>query len=292
MIRFSSLLLPLDGSLEAAKGAGCALWLAQALDATLHVLHASTRAVWEPDSLVRLHVPHVQHSRVVFHQAAGHADAAVLEAIAVHGVDMVVMGTCGESVSAGLKPSQRLGTVAQAVIERSPVPVLLIPRRYREALPWASILVAASGDTAADQVLETATQLAAALQLKVTVVHAADAPSATGTMGRGMYADAAHHEYPHRIHEMVERGLASCGAGECHGIDQVLLRRGDPAAVLLELAASHSASVLALGWHGALEAGRALVLKRLLEEAECALLLVRRKKGSTARLKVGEDIDR
>ncbi len=292
MTRFASLLLPLDGSRESAKGAGCALWLAQRLDATLHVLHASARAFGDSDPLVQLLAPEVRHQRVVFHKkGTEQADAAVLEAIALHGVHMVVMGACGASFSAGRQTSQLLGKVARAVIERSPVPVLLLPKRYREALPWTSMLVAASGDTAADQVLEPATQLAQALQLHVTVVHAADAPGATGSMGSGAYADAAYHEYPQRMHDMVERGLAHCGLDECKCIEQILLRRGDPAQVLLDLIHSHHASVLALGWHGTLEAGRALVLKRLLEETDCALLLVRTTETSTARLKVGEDID-
>jgi nucleotide-binding universal stress UspA family protein len=158
-------------------------------------------------------------------------------------------------------------------------------------LPWTSMLAAASGEMAADQALETAAQLAAALQLKVTVVHAEDGPCAAGSMPLGTYTDAAHHEYPHRIEEMIERGLTGCTSEESHCVDQVLLRRGEPAAVLLEQIVRHASSVLALGWHGALGAGRALVLKRLLEEAECALLLVSKAEKSSARLKVGKEID-
>jgi nucleotide-binding universal stress UspA family protein len=291
MSRFASLLLPLDGSPEAAKGAGCALWLTEALGATLHVLHATAQPLPGCDALARLHVPGAQRAQVVLHQLPDHADVAVLAAVAAHGVDLVVMSTRGESASAGLKLPQRLGTVAQAVIERSPVPVLLLPARYREVLPWTSMLAAASGEMAADEALGTVAQLAAALELKVTVVYAGDGPGAAGSMPLGGYADAAHHEYPRRIEEMIERGLAGCTPEECRCVDRILLRRGDPAAVLLEQAACHASSVLALGWHGALDTGRALVLKRLLEEAECALLLVRKTEKSTARLKIGKEID-
>lgn len=290
MNRFASLLLPLDGSPESAKGAGCALWLTEALGATLHVLHAASQPIPGHEALARLHVPGAQRAQVVLHQLPENADAAVLEAITTHDVDLVVMSARGESASSGLKLSQRLGTVAQTVIEQSPVPVLLLPVRYRETLPWTSMLAAASGEVAADQALEIAAQLAAVLRLKITVVHVEDGPCA-GSMPLGTYADSAHHEYPRRIEEMIERGLAGCTPEECHGIDEVLLRRGEPAEVLLEQAARRDSSVLALGWHGALGTGHALVLKRLLEEAECALLLVRKAKGSTARLKVGEEID-
>jgi nucleotide-binding universal stress UspA family protein len=129
------------------------------------------------------------------------------------------------------------------------------------------------------------------LGLKVTVVHAEDGQGTMRSTLLGAYADAAHHEYPGRMQEMVERGVASCTSEECHCIKQVMLRRGDPAAVLLEQARQNTASVLALGWHGALGTGRALVLKRLLEEAECPLLLVRKRERSPARLKVGKEMD-
>lgn len=71
----------------------------------------------------------------------------------------------------------------------------------------------------------------------------------------------------------------------------VILRQGDPASVLLERVARQGSSVLALGWHGSFDAGRAPVLKQLLNEAPCALLLVRGCEESTARLKVGREID-
>ena len=290
MNRYASILLPLDGSPEAAKGAGCALWLAETLGATLHVLHAAAQPLPCRDALARLHVAGAQRAPVVLHQLPEKADAAVLEAIVTYDVDLVVMSGRGESASSGFKLSPLPGTVARAVIERSPVPVVLIPARYREVLPWTSMLAAASGEIAADQALEAATRLAAALKLMVTVVHAVDGPVAAGAMPLGAFADAAHHEYPGRLRQMVERGLGHCTPEEGSCVNQAVIGRGDPSAVLLEQVAVHASSVLALGWHGAFGTGHALVLKRLLEQAECALLLVRGSEQSTARLKVAEEI--
>ena len=290
MSRFNSILLPLDGSPEAAKAAGCALWLAEALGATLHVLHATAHRLSAGDALARLRVPHVRGARVVVHQTPGGAEAVVLEEIAAHRIDLVIMSARGESASANVAPVRRLGSIAQAVIERSPVPVVLLPLHYRQSLPWTSMLAAASGEASADHALEAAAQLAAALRLKVTVVHSGDGPPGGDAAPLGAYADAPHHEYPQRLKRLVERGLAGCAAEEAQCVHEVLLCRGEPASVLLEQVAGHASSVLALGWHGALGAGRALVLKRLLEEAECALLLVRGAEHSRARLKVGSDI--
>lgn len=284
MRRFDSILLPLDGSPEAAKGIGSAMWLAETLGATLHILHATSQALPGHEALERLRVRSGERGGVIVHQLAGDAATAVLDAVTAHRVALVVMSAGGASASAGKALPNRLGTVAQAVIEHCPAPVLLLPLHYHERLPWTSMLAAASGEPAADQALEAAVQLAAALGLKVTVVRSESAPLAT-------YADTLYHEYPLRIEEMTERGLAGCTSAECEFVDQAILRRGDPATVLLQQVASHASSVLALGWHGALGAGRALVLKRLLEEAECALLLVRGADGSGARLIVGQEID-
>lgn len=290
MSRFASIMLTLDGSPEAARGAGCALWLSEALGATLHVLHATAHPLSAEDELARLLVPHAHHRRVVVHQLSGSAEAAVLHEIAAHHIDIVVMSARGESASANVALARRLGSVAKAVIEHCPVPVVLLPARYRESLPWTSMLAAASGEAAADHALLAAAQLAAALRLKLTVVHSEDGPPGAEAAPLGGYADAPHHEYPLRLEHLVERGLAGCAAERAELACEILLCRGDPGSVLLEQIAKHHSSVLALGWHGELGTGRALVLKRLLEEAECALLLVREIKHFRAQLKVGRDI--
>jgi nucleotide-binding universal stress UspA family protein len=289
MSRFDSILLPLDGSPEAAKGGDCALWLAQALGATLHVVHATTHPRAASDALARLHIGQAQHPQVVVHQLRGDAETVVLEEIDTHRIDLVVMTARGRSASAGPAFSRPLGTVAQTVLERSRVPVVLLPARYRESFPWTSMLSAVSGEVAADHALEAAAQLAAALRLEVTVVYSADAVA--GTPPLAAYADAPQYEYPQRLQRLAQRGLARCTAEERHCVHDVLLRRGNPASVLLEEVARHGSSLLALGWHGALDAGRARVLKRLLEEAECGLLVVRAAERSRARIKLGNAND-
>lgn len=277
MSAFTSLLLPLDGSAESAKAAGCALWLAEALGATLHVLHATGQPLPGREALARLRVAGGERARVVLHQAQKAPEAAVLEAIRAHRVALVVMSARGESAAGSL------GTMAQAILERAPVPVVLMPARYREVLPWTAMLAAVSGEPAADQALEAAVQLATALKLKVSVVHAEE--------GAGGYVDAAHHEYGPRLEQIVERALAGRTAGEERRVQHVILRPGDAASVLLEQLAKQASSVLALGWHGVFAAGRARVFKALLERAECALLVARRSERSSARLKVGKEID-
>ena len=214
MSRFDSILLPLDGSPEAAKAAGCALWLAQALGATLHVLHATAhplpRGTRWPACACRTR----GGRRVVVHQLPGErrSGGARGDRRPSHRprrderARRIGLGARG--FSAGL------GSVARAVLERSPVPVVLLPARYRESLPWTSMLAAASGEAAADRALRFAVRLAAALRLKVTVVHCRGWARRRGAPPLGRYADAPHHEYPRRLEQMVQRGLAGCAAEE------------------------------------------------------------------------------
>jgi len=258
---FDSILVPHDGSPEAAKALGCAAWLAPRLRATLHVLESSA----EPAS-------------------------DLLAAIDAHQAKLVVMTARGASASAGVEPGRRMGRAGEVLIRESTVPVVLLPVHYREALPWTSMLVAASGEPAADQALEAALQLATALGLELDVFYC-ESPR-TKAQALGEYADAVHHEYGERLQELVRRAAARRPAEERGCIGQVLLCRGDPADELLAQVAQRRAGVVALGWHGTLGAGRALLLKRLLDEAECPLLLVRHAARPASRLKVGEELQR
>ncbi len=288
MSRFDSILLPLDGSPESAKAVGCAVWLAERLGATLHVLYSTSRPLPPGEALDRLCAGPARRARTVLHQTRHEPVQAALEETAEHAVKLVVMSARGGSASAGVDPGRELGRVATALIEESAVPVLLLPVHYRESLPWESMLVAASGEAAADQALASAVRLSAMLRLRVSVVYVAEAAAGVGPLAA--YADAPQHEYPRRLEEMVRRAIVGASPEECRCVDEVRVRRGDPATELLADVEDRRSSVLALGWHGALGATRAPVLRRLLERAECPLLVVREVSRSRVRLKVGDAI--
>lgn len=288
MSDFANLLLPMDVSPASARAMETALWLAGSLGATLHVLHATAHPLPAAEALERLHASGGRQPHVVLHQPVGDPRAAVLSAIDRHRIDLAVLSARGASLAEHADATRLLGGVASAVLERTPVPVVLLPADYRPRLPWQSMLAALSGEPAADQALEAAVRLATALRLHVAVLHIDTGEAGAAVPPFGEYADSAHHEVPRRFEDLVHRGLIGCTADEAHCIHEVLLRRGDAAAALLEEARQRGSSVIALGWHGALDAGRALVLKRLLRDAGCALLVVRRPpRAPRARLKVG-----
>jgi nucleotide-binding universal stress UspA family protein len=288
MSPLDSILLPLDGSPEAARAVGCAVWLSERLGATLHVLHAAPRPLPSADALDRLSAGAARHACTVLHQSREEPVRALLAATDQHAVKLVVMSARGSSATAGIDPGRRLGRIATALIEHSKAPVLLLPVHYRESLPWHSMLVAASGEPAADQALTVAVGLAARLQLRVSAVYVEDTHATAGRLAA--YADAPQHEVPRRLEDMIRRAIAGSSPEECRCVEEVRMRRGEAARELLAELARSGSSMLALGWHGALGTTRAPVLKQLLELAECPLLVVHEVAGSRVRLKVGDAI--
>lgn len=296
MSPFASILVPLDGSRTAARGFGCAAWLASRLDARLHVVSATPREVSAREELACLQVPEEHWSRVVLHRPAAHPEGAILSALARHRVGLVVMTARGEAGDApgpaGTEPGKIVGHVTRAVIERSGVPVLLLPPNYREALPWERVLVPVSGEPEADEALALAVRLACALDLEVQVAHVADPEgSDEGLAARARYADALHHEYAGQLDGLFGRGLTQCRPEDSRRITDVALCRGDVAAELEKLIARKGASLLVIGWRGRFMAGRARVLKRLIQAITMPVLLVQPEPRMLFRLKVGDEIE-
>lgn len=295
MKSFSSILVPLDGSETAAQCLGAASWLADRLDAELHVLSAVGHELPAREALERLKVPREIWPRVTLHQAAEFPEKALLEAVEQFGNDLVVMMARGEAAeSEGLEddPFKLLGHVTRWIVERCDAPVLVMPPHYRERLPWTSVLVPISGEFEADAALGVAVRLAKCAGLEVEVAHVVGAgDEQTGLAAEVRYADALHHEYPSRLQALVSRLLPECGPEECTCIRDVLLCRGEPGDELLGLIDEHDTSLLVIGWHGSFVQGHANVVKRLLASIECPVLLVKSAPPAPFKLKVGEEIE-
>ncbi len=296
MTVFASILVPLNGSQLAAKSLGCATWLAERLDAQLHILSATSQILPAREELVRLKVPQSYWPRIMLHQAPEYPEDAILGAISRHDVKLVIMtthggGTAEATEKAGSDPFKVVGHVTRAVIERSPVPVLLLPPRYREALPWERVLVPISGDIEGNVALMLAVQLANALNLFVHVAHVSESGVESGIAGRARYADAAHHEYPGQLQALLNRSLSTCAPEECRCIQEASLAHGDVETELLALLEKNRISLIVIAWRGRFMAGHARVLKRLVQTVACPLLLVKPSGPPFFKLKVGEEIE-
>lgn len=289
MSPFSAILVPLDGSHIALRSLGCTTWLASRLSARLHILNVG-EPLPEGEALQRLGVPEKYHSHVKLHQVTGEAGEGILAAVERYGIDLIVMTAQGESAATrGPDPLKVLGHVARQVIEDTHVPVLLLPPAYDESLPWRSVLVPISGEAATDAALTLALRLAQALDLAVTIAHVADGVGSGGggKAGPGHY-DEAHHEFPQMLNEFVARSCALCSAEERRRISGFHLCQGDVAQELSHIIDMTRVSLLVVGWHGQFMSGHAQVLKTLIWQARCAVLLVKPRLQDVFRLRVGE----
>lgn len=297
MSLFPSVLVPLDGSRIAARSLGCATWLTQRLGAKLHILSATPHALPAREALAQLQVPKEYWPHIMLHQAPEFPSEAILEAIKRHAVRMLVISARGEAAETDVSgqdvdPLKIVGHVTHSVIEQSPIPVLLLPPRYQESLPWKSLLVPTSGEAAGDQAVALAARLAAALDIKARVAHVTDGEAMdAGIEGLARYADAVHHEYPRLLEEFVTRALPQCSHAECACIEGISLCRGDVVSELGKLIREGGASVLIIGWHGQFMTGHARVLKQLLLNITGPVLLVKAPPAMPFRLKVGEELD-
>jgi nucleotide-binding universal stress UspA family protein len=289
---FPSILVPLDGSITAAKSLGCATWLAERLQIRLHILSATERMLPVQAELRRLHVAEEHWPLVSLHQTPAYAGEAILSAIARHRARLVILsakGQTSEDPTEETPPSKLVGSVARAVLEQSPVPVLLLPPAYRESLPWKRVLVPISGDPATNEALARTIPIANALDLTVHIVHVTNGNGSDhGLTSAARYADTLHHEYRGRLEGLVSRALPHCPQGEAGCIEDLALCRGDVASELLKLIDTRAISLVVVGWHGLLTPGHAPVLKHLLGAVTCPILLMRPAPRMPFTLKVGE----
>jgi len=293
MSRFPSLLVPLDGSRISARSVGCATWLAKGLEASLHILTATTQPLAAREELTRLRVPESDWPRVTLHHhhAMRFPEDAILGAAQEYDARLIIMSAHGEAQERTPPASPALddvGHVTRAVIERGNRPVLLLPDAYRERLPWKRVLVPISAEAEASPAAGIAVALANELALSVRLAHVIDEPNGeTGLEATARYADATHHEYPEQLAELVRRAVPTTTPEECRCITEVALLRGDIATELLQRIEHDDVSLIVISWHGSLVSGHARVIKSLLSAITCPMLLVKSAPPSRSTLKVG-----
>jgi nucleotide-binding universal stress UspA family protein len=291
---FTSLLLPLDGSYAAARGMGCASWLADTLHSKIHILSATAHPLPAREELARLHVPEAAWPHVILHQAAQFPENAILAAAAEHKADLIIMSAVGEGAQAAppaSEPMASAGHVTRAIIERASAPVLLLPPRYREVLPWRRMLAPVSGEPEVDEALPLAVIISNLLELELHVVHVmGDVRRERDLATSAHYADAPHHEYPQQFTELMRQPLAHFTAQACRCIRHAALARGNVGAELCSQIEQQEIDVILIGWHGRFMAGHADVVKLLLREVHCPMLLVKPARRAAFKLKVGDQI--
>jgi len=266
---YRSILVPLDGSLPSEQSLPYAAALARRSGAALQLAYVHTPLIvgegvlylgtpdvqlWEEEKKYILSVvdrlKKMGVDKVSAQVLEGPIAAALQEQALGASCDLVVMTTHGRG------PVSRfwLGSVADQLVHRLPIPLLLI-RTWEEVPPPAqepevrNVLVALDGTPTAEQILEPAGTLAKLLGASCTLLRVVPSvvpytvyteKAVDATLVEKMRADA--HVYLQRVAgSLRDRGIAA---------QTRILTHAHPATAILNEAASGEYGLLAVETHG------------------------------------------
>lgn len=289
--RFARLLVPIDGSARAEQPLPLAVAIARAAHANLHL-------VWVHDGVSRQRNPQESPSTRKRHLEALTESASDLlgapayrailagppaEAIVDHvrslGIDLVVMGSRGEGGLWRLG----LGSVTDAVLRTSPVPVLVLratderePEMKRETT-LGEIVVTLDGSDAAESALGPALELSRIMHAGLTLLRVVVTPPTLDYTGFGvdLSREVVQAEFE-AAHEYLDRIAARLRAGGL-GVATAVREAADAPAGILRFAREADAGLIALATRGLGRASRLLrgsTTASLLYRGEVPLLVV------------------
>jgi len=304
--------VPLDGSDLAERALPYAVRLAQVRHGQLLLLRSALAAPpsgcdWERQQVAAVEEaeqylaglaerlsPHVP---VVFAVPYGRAPVEILEAVRRFGADVVVMATHGRTGVAHLL----YGSVAEAVLATSTVPVFLVQARAGEAAaaPFdpaaARLLVPLDGSAFAEAALPVAVEFLGPTGKLVLVRIVAPAEHAEGDE-RGQviaYLDQVQAALEREAIDYL-RAVARRLAQDYPGIQvRTDIRVGDPAGGIAAVALDRLADLIVMATHGRTGLRRAVLgsaTGAVLRASSTSLLLVRPPRPSDQQTKGAETV--
>jgi nucleotide-binding universal stress UspA family protein len=271
-------LLALDGSPAAATALPLARTVADQLGTFVEIFHVASPAGPGADLWQRLHLDLRDGEEVQVRSHVGEPSEAILEAARARATDLVVLTTHGRIV----EPGRALGRVAQSVVAHTHRPVLLVrPEALSPDMPVAPLrhlLLPLDGTPTTASALRPAMELGCRLGAAIDLLYVVspDQPAADepGSIGVPRYIDQPHHEWPEWADRVI-RHLSVCLGGRPPDLTiQVFLAVGDIASEISRFAAEHHSDAIVLVRRSHLEVGRARVLRAVLDQTPCPVLLV------------------
>ena len=301
-----TVLVALDGSLAAATALPIALAVAAQLGADCEVLHivsdtglvagldrpfakefeALTGVKLWPDALestVRrwqaVAGPGNALAHIEVRLDIGDPAAGILRASADPLVTLVVLTTHGYII----EPGRSLGRVAEQVIAGTTQPILLIrpevtPMTIQPGAALQRLLLPLDGTPTTAALLAPATALASRLGASVDLLYVADVgtppPDEPGSIGAPQYVDQPQHEWPQWANEVITRLAEACAQCPPNVPLRTFLAQGDAGKAITRFAAEHASDAVVLACRSRLEPGRAAVLRAVLDQTPCPVLIV------------------
>ncbi|HEU5441432.1 MAG TPA: universal stress protein [Ktedonobacterales bacterium] len=273
-------LVALDGSAAAATALPVAQRLAHLLKMPLHVLHVATSPITASSVAELLHLDAAGASTAEIDVRAGDPSEEILRAVKEQRTYLTVLTTHGREIEA----DRHLGHVAEQVIASTMRPILLIRPEAAAAASTAleakRFLLPLDGKAATARALGSITDIVCRLGGSFDVLFIADPVKLAlpqmkepGTLGIPRYVDQPQHEWPAWMREVLDY-LGACSARHPLGVPaRVHVVSGPITSVVLQFVAEHLEDVIVLVRRSHLEPGRAEVLRALLDETPCPVLL-------------------
>ena len=288
MIQLDRILCPTDGSDFAEQARHHALFLAEACDAEVHLIHVEERdtqladviEVTEADVLEDLHLPtapadgavattRVKERTVAHPSAAGGIRAYADE----RDIDLIVMGTHGR------RGVERLvmGSVSQEVVRRARQPVLTVGANGPNPAAFSErpLLVPMDFSSHQKRLLAHARELAAVYRMGLVLLHVVEPRNVPDAYGMNVAGPGAEPLVDRA--ETILSGLADDlrehGATVSHTV-----RSGHPVAGILDAAADLDAGLLTIATHGRAGLERMLmgsVSEKVVRRARCPVFTVK-----------------
>lgn len=249
-----TILLPLDGCPLSATAAPYAAWFARASGAQVALVHArpvTAVSAFHPEAGLIEAAQNRQRGRATSHQLRLVAEDLTRRGVTVNmstgrGAPAVVILEVARSRCAGLivMASRReggltrllYGSVADAVLRRSTVPVVLVTARCGVAPPHSGplrVLVALDGSSLAEQALHHLAHWTGDVSLELVLLRTVDASDPAEENSAGSYL------------AQLQLDPASVTTGVVN-----LVEHGDTAEVILRVADEQNVDMIAMGTHG------------------------------------------
>lgn len=163
---------------------------------------------------------------------------AVETAIKDHAVDLLVLGTRGRTGP----PKHRLGSVAEEIVRRAPIPVLTIgPNVYSgshyDVARFSRVLFATDFEAESDAAVSFAVSIAQENNAQLILLHVLDGPRP----GPGSIVGPSVAEIMHGLYEMIPK------AAEPWCRSEAVVKYGDPSKQIVETAKERCAELIVLG---------------------------------------------
>jgi len=276
-----TVLVPLDGSIQATAAIPVARGFGELLHAAVALLHVSDELLTPAGLVGRMKLAADEVPGLIIEHRQGEAATAIVETARERHAAMIVM--CPQ-IRTDL-PWRALGSVAAAVLSTAPCPVVLVPPA-RGAKRWAlrRMLVPHDGTPTSAATIGPATELALKAAAELVVLHVAtpgaDTPPEPGTLVSPHYVDQPQHEWPAWAQEFLARLCAVGGAR--NGTEMRLaVARGEASAAIIDFA--RQSDLIVLGWRGALKPGRARTMQRVICDTACPMIVLRVDRDSDQR---------